>query len=173
MEAREGRPRWLSLVANLVILAGILLVVLELRQNTDHLRLQLRDQINSRLYENNRALMGDNPLASIEKSIVDPEAMTYSDFRIVDAYLINAVNEWEDRYFMYEAGLAEAAEWRHRVDEDVEWFFGNQYAKNWWHTNGAVLIEPELADYVTSAIANVSETATYDFFEATRVRSGR
>lgn len=158
---------WITLVANAAILVGIVLVVLELRQNTDHLRLTLRDQINSRLYENNRAVMGENPLPAIEKSVLAPEAMTYSEFRIVDAYLINAVNEWEDRYFLYQADLAEAEEWRNRVDEDVAWFFGNRFAKNWWRTNGTALVEPELAAYVTSAVEAVSDSATIGFYRAT------
>jgi len=172
MQARERAHSWLSLLANLAILAGIVLVILQLSQNTEHLRLQLRDQINSRMYENNRMLMGENPMQAIERSVLEPEEMTYSDFRIVDAFLINTVNEWEDRYLMYQSGLAEVDEWRTRVDEDVEWFFGNRFAKNWWRTVGASIMEPELADYVTAAIEAIPETSTYEFFEAARIPAG-
>jgi len=91
MRSWERVQGWIGLVANAAILVGIVLVVMELRQNTDHLRLTLRDQINSRLYENNRVLMGDNPLPAIERSLFEPDAMSYSEFRIMDAYLINAV----------------------------------------------------------------------------------
>ena len=87
---------WLSLTANLAILVGIVLVLIELKQNTEHLRLQLRDQINARIYENNRALLaGGATVSAIAKSVTDPENLTYQEFRIVDAHLINIINEWE------------------------------------------------------------------------------
>lgn len=162
---------WLGLIANLAILAGIALVLVELRQNTEHLRLQLLDQINGRLYENNRALMGDDPVRSIEKSVLSPAEMTYGDFRVVDAYLINAVHEWDDRYSLYQAGLVSEDEWKRTVDEDVEWFFGNPFAKSWWRANGPGVFPSELAEYVTRVIDSVADTATYGFFRETRDRA--
>lgn len=158
---------WLGLVADLAILAGIVLVVAELRQNTLHLRLQLLDQINGRLYENNRVLMGPSPVDAIEKSVIDPAQMTYADFRVVDAYLINAVHEWEDRYALYESGLVDADEWKRTVDEDVPWFFGNAFAKRWWRANALSILPPELTDYATLAIDSVADTASYHFFHET------
>lgn len=172
MRGWERVQAWLGLVANLAILAGIVLVVAELRQNTLHLRLQLLDQINSRLYENNRVLMGANPVEAIEKSVTNPAEMTYADFRVVDAYLINAVHEWEDRYALYQAGLVNADEWKRTVDEDVPWFFGNPFAKDWWRTNGSSVFPLELADYVTLTIESVTDTASYHFFQETKSRSG-
>ncbi len=108
MTKSERVQRWINLTANLAVLAGIVLVLMQLSQNTEHLGLQLVDQINSRLYENNRALLGENPVEAIEKSVLEPESMTFSDFLIVDVYLINALNTLEDRYFLYEADLVEA-----------------------------------------------------------------
>lgn len=171
MDTETRIQRWLGIAANLAILAGLIFVLAGLRQNTEQLRVQLRDQINSRLYDNNRVLMGENPISAIEKSVLDPESMTYADFRIVDAYLINAVHEWEDRYSMHRAGLAPAEEWTDRVDEDVAWFFGNQFAKSWWAETGALVLPPELAEYVSAAIEAVPDGATYEFFEAVRIRA--
>lgn len=168
MPASKRLETWLSLTANLAILVGLGLVLLELKQNTNHVRLQLLDQITSRLYDNNRVLMGENPLEAIERSVIAPERMTYSDFRVVDAYLVNAINEWEDRYRLADEGLVGPDQWRRRVDEDVSWYFGNRFAKKWWQENGPSLIEPGLAEYVSRAVASVSDSATYGFFEATR-----
>ncbi len=170
MTKSERVQRWINLTANLAVLAGIVLVLMQLSQNTEHLGLQLVDQINSRLYENNRALLGENPVEAIEKSVLEPESMTYSDFRIVDAYLINALNEWEDRYFLYQADLVQADAWQTRVDQEVAWFFGNRFAKNWWIAAGSSVFEPEFAEYVDRAIRSVSESETLQFFEQSRVR---
>ncbi len=166
----ERVERWINLSANLAVLAGIVLVLMQLTQNTEHLRLQLVDQINNRMYENNRALLGEDPVEAIEKSVLAPESMTFSDFLIVDVYLINALNTWEDRYSLYEADLVEADAWQSRVDGDVVWYFGNRFAKNWWIATGSNFFEPEFVEYVDGAIRSVSENETLQFFERSRVQ---
>ncbi len=80
MQRLDRSNAWLSLVANLAILVGLILVVLELNQNTEHTRLLLMDQITARMKENNRALLGENPTAAIEKSIREPENMNFESF---------------------------------------------------------------------------------------------
>jgi len=162
--------KWITLTANVAILLGIVLLLFELSQNTKHLRLQLVDQINSRQYQNNRDVMGENPMEAISKSVTEPENMSFSDFRIVDAYLINGVSSWEDTYFLYEVGLARTDEWRGRIDDDVAWYFGNRFAKKWWRTTGVGIVEPEFGEYISLAIESVSDDATYGFFEKSRVQ---
>ena len=168
MDWKES-ANWLQLLGSLGILAGLVLVAIQLNQNTEHLRLQLVDQINSRLYQNNRDVMGENPAAAIEKSVVDPASMTFAEFKIVDAYLINAVNDWEDRYFLYQAGLVDADYWKQRIDEDASWFFGNPFAKKWWRGAGSSVVQTEVAEYVDQAIRSVHDDDTYSFFERSRV----
>ncbi len=103
MRLLDRASTWLSLAASLAILVGLVLVAIELNQNTEHLRLQLMDQIIARSSEGNRALLGENPTAAIEKSVREPESLTHAEFLIVDAYLINVLSVWEDRFFVYTA----------------------------------------------------------------------
>ncbi len=166
----ERVERWIKLSANLAVLAGIVLILMQLTQNTEHLRLQLVDQITNRMYENNRTLLGEDPVEAIEKSVLEPESMTFSDFLIVDVYLFNALNQWEDLYFLYKADLVEADAWQSRVDGDVVWYFGNRFAKNWWIATGSSFFEAEFAEYVDGAIRSVSENETLQFFERSRVQ---
>ena len=159
----------LSLVANLAILLGIILVGIELKQNTEHLKLQLIDQTITRMTDDNRVLMGENPVIAIEKSVLEPENMTFADFKIVDAYLINGVNAWEDRFFLYQAELLEAKDPQRKVDEEVDWYFGNRFAKQWWRTSGASIVEEEFRQYVDKAIAGAEIGKTIEFWEKSRV----
>jgi len=89
---------WLSLIASVGILAGLVLVAIELNQNTDQLRLQLVVQTTQKLFENNRDLLGDNPTSTIAKSITNPEDLTYEEFLIASSFVLNGLNEWEDRW---------------------------------------------------------------------------
>ena len=157
MQRLDRTNSWLSLAANLAILVGLVLVAIELSQNTEHLRLQLTDQITSRMTENNRALLGENPTAAIAKSISEPENLTYAEFRIVDAYLINVLAVWEDRYFLHQAGLVDAANWRRRIEEEVAFELGSRFAKNWWRESGREFAEPEVAQVVDDALQTVDD----------------
>ena len=73
--------RWLSLVANLAILVGLVLVAIELNQNTRQLSLELGWQINQKMFENNRDLLGDNPARIYAKSVLSLRSSHLKNFR--------------------------------------------------------------------------------------------
>ncbi len=167
MRLLDRASTWLSLVAGLAILVGLVLVAIELNQNTKHLRLQLMDQIIARSNENNRALLGENPTAAIEKSVREPESLTHAEFLIVDAYLINALSVWEDRFFLYTAGLVDAPDWKQKIEEEAAWYFGNRFAKSWWRESGQPFAEPEIARYIEEALQAVGDDETYNYWRRT------
>ena len=51
----------LGVLANIGVLVGVLLLVLELSQNTQQLRLQLEFDAHQNIFENNRDLIGPDP----------------------------------------------------------------------------------------------------------------
>ncbi len=147
---------------------GLVLVAIELNQNTRHLRLQLLDQITARANENNRALLGENPTTAIVKSVREPENLTYAELLIVDAYLINVLSAWEDRFFLHEAELVDASDWKQKIEEEVSWYFGNRFAKNWWRESGKEFVELEVARYIDEALRAVGDDDTYNYWLRTR-----
>ena len=120
---------WLSLIASVGILAGLVLVAMELNQNTDQLRLQLVFQTTQKLFDNNRDLLGDNPAPTISKSITNPEDLTYEEFLIANVFVLNGLNEWEDRFLIYEEGLISDRDWKRHIDENIGWTLGNRFAQ--------------------------------------------
>ena len=166
MNVSDRVNSWLSLIASVGILAGLVLVAVELNQNTDQLRLQLTFQANQKIFENNRDLIGDNPASTIAKSITDPENLTYEEFLAADSYVLNLLNEWEDRFFIYEAGLINDLDWKRHIDENIYWSLGNRFAQTRWQAFKSTF-EPEFAIYVDQALKNIDENSTYrDWFES-------
>ena len=151
---------WLSLIASVGILAGLVLVAIELNQNTDQLRLQLVFQTTQKLFENNRDLLGENPTPTIAKSITNPEDLTYEEFLIASSFVLNQLNEWEDRYFIHEAGLISDRDWKRHIDENIGWTLGNRFAQAYWKISKSVF-EPEFAQFVDQALTNSDENSTY------------
>ena len=83
----ENMSKWLTLGANIGILIGLVLVVIQIRQNSDLLRLQfISDEFMTETSSEN-LLIGDSPADAIMKAMYSPEDMTYADFRVNDAYL--------------------------------------------------------------------------------------
>ena len=157
---------WLSLIASVGILAGLILVAIELNQNSDQLRLQLTFQANQKIFENNRDLLGDNPTPAYAKAITDPENLTYEEFLIADSYVLNLLNEWEERFLIYEAGLITDRDWKRHIDEDIYWALGNRFAQTRWQTYKSSF-ESEFAQYVDQALINTDENSTYrDWLES-------
>ena len=152
---------WLSLIANVGILAGLVLVAIELNQNTDQLRLQLTFQANQKIFENNRELIGSNPTPIIAKSIVNPENLTYEEYLIASSYILNLLNEWEDRFFIYEAGLISDRDWKRHIEENIAYTLGNRFAQTTWHRNKFVF-ERKFAQHIDKALVNIDENATYE-----------
>jgi len=151
---------WLSFIANVGILAGLVLVAIELNQNTDQLKLQLVFQTTQKLFDNNRDLLGDNPTPAITKSITNPEGLTYEEFLIASSFILNQLNEWEDRFLIHEAGLISDQDWKRHIDENVGWTLGNEFAQRYWRISSSVF-EPEFAQYVDKAITSIDEHSTY------------
>jgi hypothetical protein len=151
---------WLSLIANIGILAGLVLVAIELNQSTDQLRLELVFQTTQKLFEINQDLLGDNPNPAIAKSITDPENLTYEEFMTADSFLLNLLNEWEDRFFIHEAGLISDRDWKRHIDENASWTLGYRFAQTRWQSLKSVY-EPEFARYVDQALVDIDENFTY------------
>jgi hypothetical protein len=154
----------LTLAANLGVLAGIVVLIVELDQNTEHLRLQLLDQINARQYAHNSIFLSENPGPVIEKALLEPENLSFTEFQIMDAYLLNALNGWEDRFFLYDARLVSESDWKSKVDEEAAWYLGSAFGKAWWRDTARNYFEPEFSEHVDVAVARLGDGDSYAYW---------
>jgi hypothetical protein len=154
---------WISLIASGGVLIGLILVAIELNQNTQQLRLQLEFQSDQKIVDNNRDLLGDNPTPIIAKSITDPKELTFEEALVASSYFLNLLNEFETRYFIYQAGLIEEQDWKRHIDENICWTLGSQFAQTTWHTTKSSF-EPEFVEYVDDALAGITVDATYGWW---------
>ncbi len=161
----------LTLVANIGVLIGLIVLIVELNQNTDHLRLQVMEQIRAREFTHNMIFLAENPAPVIEKSLTEPENITYTEFRVLDAYLINALSLWEAQFFLYQAGLVDSIDWKTKVEQDASWYFGNKIAKKWWENAGKYLFEKEFSDHVDQVLRNTSDDESYEFWLNSQIKS--
>lgn len=155
--------RWISLGANLGVLIGIIFLALEIRQNSNHLALQLEFEATQKIFENNRDLQEPTKAQIFTKAITDPESLTFDEGIVAASLFLNLLNEWEDRYFIYKAGLTGEIDWRRHIQENVQWTLGSTFAQEVYKSNRGAF-EVEFVDYVDSLLDEIAIDATYSWW---------
>lgn len=151
--------RWLSLAANLGILAGLVLVAVQINQNSQLVRLQLINEGNVALNHIWANAMGENPTDAIAISIEHPEEMTYADFMAVDAWLYSSMNLFYRNYELAQEGLFGERDWQAGVEAYAPWFLSNGFGRAWWHEEARHFFAPEFAGYVDEQLARQGPAA--------------
>jgi len=159
----------ISVFANVGVIAGIVFLAIELNQNTQQLALELRWQVNQRMNDNNRDLMGPNPLQTFVKSVTNPEELAFDEFQTASAFVFNFLNVWEDQYFLYQAGLISDSEWKDYINEDIGYTLGYEFAQALW-IDAKANYEPDLVAYVDELLPDVPTDANYRFWQTTMTR---
>jgi hypothetical protein len=123
---------WLGLGANIGVVIGLFLVAFQINQDADLTKAQLfSDHTNSRR-EWNQAMMGENPMEIVAKSIERPHELTLAELQAMDLYFIAAINEIRRIEVLKEAGLSVDA----RIEGLENFYFGSDFAKAWYKEFG-------------------------------------
>ena len=144
--------RWLALGANVGILIGLVLVIVQIRQSTQLARSTYRSQGNdvaNQVYGN---LLGGHGGDVIEKSVECPHELTYGDFMALDAFLFTGINMFFRDYQLAEEGLYSEADWQQSVDLYVHWYLGNPFGRAWWDEEGKVFFPEDFGAYVSKQL---------------------
>ena len=117
-------------ISHLGILAGLVMVGIQINQDNELTRLQIfSDTTNSRI-QMHQSILGDNPAPVIMKALMNPEDLTHEELRIMDAYMLTAVNEARLRMVLARQGLQVDS-----VEEEniLLFYFGNRFGQAWWN----------------------------------------
>ena len=123
---------WLQIATNLGIIGGLLLVGVQLKQNSDLLKTQLLYEESHRLVELETQVVGERGAEVWAKSIADPLGLELSEQRIMEALLWSFVEQLRSTRMLAELGLLEDEEWRLRVRSDTAYYLANDYGRAWW-----------------------------------------
>ena len=156
--------QWLMVASHLGILAGLILVGVQINQDNDLTRMQIFSDTTTLRIQMHEALMGENPAPVVMKSLMHPEDLSLEELRVMDAYLLSAVNEARLRLVLAQAGL--------RVDSTeaenlLIFYFGNRFAQEWWKqfTSSGEDMENALNVELGRIIRSAENTdMTLDFF---------
>lgn len=157
---------WLQISANIGIVAGLLLVGIQLKQNSDLLKTQLLYEESNRAIEMETQVIGENAARVWAKSLTEPQNLTLEEQRIMEALLWIYAEHLRATRLLATLGLLDDDEWRLRVRADSGFFYGNRYAAAWWknYKAGNEVVPQDLIDAVDARLADVSVDNTLEYF---------
>lgn len=115
--------RWLTLVANIGVLIGIFLLILEINQNNDLMRIQIEQSRSESFLAWQRQAVADDSIARFLVRIGNPEDFSLESFQqlspaeqIRARYLISSnFYDFENTYAQYERGFVSKEYWQERI----------------------------------------------------------
>jgi hypothetical protein len=127
--------KWLMLGANIGVVLGLIILIVEVRQNAALTRIGMEGQLSSWQADSEFKLTTSD-LAEIQlKSIYAPEALTLEDIRRLDAMFVNIQFQFDYLLDLENAGLASRERVETHILNNARFYFGSRYAKAWWNAN--------------------------------------
>jgi hypothetical protein len=125
----EKLNQWLLLGSHLGILGGLILVTLQIQQESVIARAQLFSDITTPRMEMAGVTLGENPAPIIAKSLSEPETLTAAELLLMDSYYIRAINEARRALVLKEVGLDLGIG---AAENIIQFYFGSEIAQRWW-----------------------------------------
>jgi hypothetical protein len=101
--------RWMTLAANLGVLAGIFLLLVELQQNTESVELQAAQSYVALSHELDFRLVDDPSLIALLLS--SPAERTPEETLRMDRWYFGALRTWENGYYLHSRGVLDDELW--------------------------------------------------------------
>jgi hypothetical protein len=158
---------WLQLSANVAILAGVVLVIFQLRQNADLLELQILKQDADSYIAGEMMMIGENYADTWQKMIEEPENLNLAELRAIESHLwAHDIARWRNLYELHSRGLLDEDAWKRGIREDLEYELAHPYGRAWWEEVRDIPDLPrELVEFVDNGLAKASHNYPLETFD--------
>lgn len=151
----DGLNKWLTLVANISVVAGIIFLALEVRQNANALKASTYQSMAAEQAQFNQNFM-NRDLAEILATI---DAGGLDSLLSVQRYQLKGMdNAWlflqENLYFQYTSGNLPASSWDSRQKAILDVFKGESMQRHWERRGFA--FNPQFQRYINEDIIPVA-----------------
>lgn len=126
--------RWLTLGANIGVLFGLIVLIVEVRQNAALSRAAMEQQKNTLLAEIEFNIAKPELSAIWVKAIRTPEALSDAEILSVGSVLVSIMLQWDYMFQMERAGLVSRADVQQHIKNTAPFYFGHRFARHWWAT---------------------------------------
>ena len=124
--------RWLTLGANLGVLLGLIILIVEVRQNASLTRLSIEVSKNALLADIELSLAQPEHAEIWVKSYLSPETMNDVERRVVESYFVALLMQWDYMLQMNRSGLITRSEAEQHIRNSAPFYFGSRFGKLWF-----------------------------------------
>ena len=163
--------RWLTLGANIGVLLGLIVLIVEVRQNAALTRAAMEQQKNSFLAEIELNIVKPELSDVWVKSVRHPEALTDTELRMMDGILVALMLQWEQRFLMADAGLATRADARAHVVNAAPFYFGSRFGKHWWSLQASGWEGTEMIETADPVVQALDEDFLAHYLDSLRLEA--
>jgi len=147
----DSTNRWLTLVANIGVLAGIIFLAYELQQNTVATQLEAASNFNASFSEIELFIAGSPEFAELLSRGREGEEITGADQLRLLVFYNQVLRQWQFTHFQYMSGAMDEDNWQAQRAFMEEIIRGDLGLLNHWRTFG---------HQYSSAFNSVLETVT-------------
>ncbi len=161
---------WLQIAANIGIVGGLVLVGVQLNQNSELLRTQILYEESARSIDLESRVIGEEGARVWAKAMTEPTELSLEEKRIMEALLWSYTEQLRGMLLLAELGLMEESDWKTRIETDAGFYFGSRYGLAWWENfsaandgNDGTNLPPDLVDAVNDRLSSVDENYTLNY----------
>ena len=154
-----------STLANLGVLAGLILVAIQINQSTDIARAQLANDYYLADMQLELAMMGDSPVGTWTKAVYAPGEITHEEAAILDRYFNYGVVQVRRLQQMQRLGLADDGVLAEKISY-LEWHLGNDIGRKWWAKYKATEPDDEVVRMIDKAMATNDFNQNREYIDA-------
>ena len=152
--------KWLTLGANVGVLIGLILLVAEIRQNTEVSEMQFYIERRTVVNELAQAMLDAETSEVWIKSIADPQSLSPSEMNKLGSILGLRLNIWRLSFVLEERGFRDKGSALEYLELTIQDYFGNPAAQTWWKHHRAGYPQ-DFAAAIDDALVNVDPGANY------------
>ena len=160
--------QWLQVGANIGILAGLVLVGVQMEQNSNLVKLQLIRQEADSLIAAEQAYVGEEFAEVWAKQFNDPQSLSLAEMRILESNLWSqSLYRWWKNYELYSMGLISEDDWKTPIVSDANFVLNSPYARAWWNVNKTPPshFPQEFLDFVDSHLSDTERYGAREFYD--------
>ena len=155
---------WIQLITAVAVLAGLTLVIFELRQAKDLTQAQIVAEAFTRGVNLQLSIMAEDPRSALFKAEFRPDELTAEDAVTLDSYYTTETMMMREMQLSDQiAGIDRR--WRRNIAGMAEVVFGSKPARRWFEVQEDQL-SPEIAEIIRNAIESSDRVFLKDRYTA-------
>ena len=151
----DNANRWLTLVANFAVIAGIIVLAYELQQNTQQLRTQSYQSWLAANMEINMAITEPDLSSIIATGHPDSTRLSEDTFVSYAMLHLGMMQMAQSTHYLYLSGAIDEELWRAEINRAAG-ILTAPGVRQWWDAGGRTQLTPTFVEFIESVDTNIT-----------------